>query len=230
MEHDDIIKIANIIAWLGWWIGAIFTGWTVFEMRKTRKEQEKPNLQIYLEESERWGSEIFLVIENIWLNPAFNVILSSDKNFQRLKSSSDEHNFLWNLGWFNEWISILAAWTKRKNSFTLLTEDYAEKINQKLIVKVKFEDSYGQNYVSHFPLSLAEYKWRLRLWVPAIEKISVSLVKIEKTLSEIAWNLKQIEVITQTKKEFIEDQVKIDKIMKNQIQNLENHFIKNNGK
>ncbi len=223
-----IIEFANVVAWIGWWIWAIFTWWTVFEIRRTRREQESPNVQIYLEESERWGSEIFLVVENIWLNPAFNVVLSSDKDFQRLKSSSDEHNFIRNLGWFNDGISILASWAKRKNSFTFLTDDYNEKINQKLLVTVKYADANRGEYVSDFPLSLSEYKGRLRLSEPAIDKIAGSLKKIEDSLLKIGTNWRKFEVVTQTKDEFIQEREyrhietekqikKLDDYQKNQV-------------
>lgn len=67
---------------------AIFAGWQVWEIRRTREEQARPFVVVDVQPSATWGNFLNLVVENVGTTVAHDVTLEFDPP---LRSSQDQY-------------------------------------------------------------------------------------------------------------------------------------------
>lgn len=175
------------------------TLWIIFEMRKETRQRERPRLNIYIKPREDFGSFIHLVIENNGLNGASDLSFSINPD---IDAGFDGKEKLSSLGIIKNGISFLEPQGKRDFMlFSLIGDDFHEKIKIKFTVSACYKDLHGKTYKEDFKVSFAEFEGMTRPQEPPIYKISNSLEKIEKNIGHLTSGVKKLQVITQTKKQ-----------------------------
>lgn len=210
---------SNIITALATVIYMIFTGWLIWETRKTRKLQEKPHIEIFVKRANSWWSMLDLVIKNIWYSGAYNIELDTDKDLNLLDNDIYRLKNLW---FFKNWISFLPVNWEIINTFTILSTNYSEKIKWKIHISCFYKDKFWETIKDVFLIDLSMFEDTFVPQEEPIYKIERSIWKIEKSLDKISRWFPKLNVVTQTKKEHTAEL--------KQKQDELNDFYKNNWK
>ncbi|MCH8518292.1 hypothetical protein LAT59_00805 [Candidatus Gracilibacteria bacterium] len=199
-NYSNIITALATVIYMG------FTGWLILETRKTRIMQEKPHIEIFVKRNEGWGSMLDLVIKNIGYSGAYNLKFEIDKNFNLLDNDEKDIYKLDNLGFFKNGIKFLPANGEISNLFTILSTNYAEKIKWKINISCCYNDKYGKKVKDSFLIDLSMFEDTFLPQEKPIYKIEKHLSKIEKNFHKLSTGFNIMRIITQTKKEYQEEQ------------------------
>ena len=181
----------------------IFTGWIIYEEKKTRKLQEQPHVDVYIERAPDYGSKIELIIENNGLSGAYDIKLECDSEFKCFSNSdSSKHNNIKNWGPFTNGIPFLPARGKRNYTLTMMTDNFEEKVKTTLNISIKYRDKYGEKHSKVFPIRFNEFENTLLPIEEPQFKTAKHLEAISKDLRNITSGWSKIFTITQSKEEY----------------------------
>jgi hypothetical protein len=207
METSDILMIifTGVIAIFTFFY-SICSWQLTKETRKARKTQTEPLVCIYLSPRESWIAWIDLTIENIGIGPAYDIHFTLSNN----NDSNEDYKLLSQMSCIQNGISFLAPSQKIKTFFTSLAEYNKENISP-INVKITYKNIYKEEYSSEYTINLSELLGIQQLGEPPLEKIAKNIEIIKSDIHSISHD-KEINVITQTKKQKIEsDTVRIKK-------------------
>lgn len=192
-----------------------FTGWLIWETRQARIMQEKPHVEIFVKRNEWWWSMLDLVIKNIGYSWAYNLEFEIDKNFNLLDNDEKDIYKLDNLWFFKNWIKFLPVNWEISNLFTILSTNYEEKIKWKINISCCYNDKYWKKIKECFLIDLSMFEDTFLPQEKPIYKIEKHLEKIEKNFQKLSTGFNKLRIITQTKKEYQQEQEKISKRFNN---------------
>lgn len=193
---NTIISVSTVIYML-------FTGWLIWETRVGRKQMQRPHIEVYFKRREDWGSMLELVIKNIWFSGAYDIKLSSSKDFDLLDNKEFPLSKLW---YFKNGISFLPVNAERTNSAIILSTDYEEKIKWKIEIYAEYKDWEWKTYKNTFLLDLSEFESSFLPKEDPKYNIEKHLKKISDDIHKFWTWFSKIRVISQDLKEFREEQ------------------------
>ncbi|WP_027375709.1 hypothetical protein [Kaistella palustris] len=154
------------------------------EARLTREHKDSPDINVYLKRAEADPSFIFVVFENIGLGYAKNVKFTIIQDFNCYHHQT--LNFS-NKGIIKYGKDNFAPSQKFEYFLTNLSDDYKNKIEEKIIIEVFYENIFKRKYTKTLNLELKELAGQSILKPPAdyIGRIAYELNEIKLILEKI---------------------------------------------
>jgi len=154
------------------------------EAKLTREHKDTPDINIYFKRAEADPSFIFVVIENIGLGYAKKV------KFKILQDFNYYHHEIFNLsnkGLITNGKDNFAPNQKIEYFFTDFSDNHEEKVKEKLIIQVEYENIFSKRYTKTINLELKELAGESILKPPAdyIGRIAHELKEIKSELKKI---------------------------------------------
>lgn len=178
---------------------AFITIYFIYETRTTRKEDqnarklaEQPQIDVFIERSDKNKSIIHLIIQNNGLTGAYNIRLFTEKGFLNKEFNSQEYNDIRNWGPFKNGIPFLPPKSKRSMVLTLLSNDYDRKMRSGFDINVSYEDSYEDKIEKTFFINFNEFENTLLTPENPIYTISDDLHSLSKSAELINNYLKRL--------------------------------------
>ena len=201
------MTISAVITALATVIYMLFTGWLIWETRKARELQERPQIDIYIQRARDWGSKLELFIENNGFTGAYDLKLQCSEDFQCFSSNGDQkHNKIRNWGPFTNGIPFLPPRGKRNYTLTYMTDNFEKKIKTELIIKAEYRSSKGKKFIEEFPIRFNEFENTLLPLEDPSFKMLKHLESIHKSLDRIASGRQKWRVIHQSEEQYREEQ------------------------
>ena len=202
----DIITVSAVITAGATAIYMLFTGWLIWETRKARESQERPQVDIYIQRARDWGNKIEFFIENNGFTGAHEIKLFCSQEFQCFSSNGNQkHNKIQNWGPFVNGIPFLPPRGKRNYTLTFMTDDFENKIKTELIIKAEYKDNKGKKYSLEFPIRFSEFENTLLPIEDPSFKIAKHLESIQKNIEKITSGWSKLRVIHQSKEQHQEE-------------------------
>lgn len=168
-----------------------------------RKVQTEPNLSIFMQPLEQSLSFIDLVIQNIGLGPAYNLIFKIDPDFEY-----ERGKLLSGRGFLKKGIGYLAPSQKIVCFLTSLFENRKSKLENSFKIRVKYENAMGIMYDDIFEIDFSELIGLERIGTPPIHKIADNIEKINNNIDRISSGFNRVKVIAYTKEDIEEEYAK----------------------
>ncbi len=154
------------------------------EAKLTREHKDTPDINIYFKRAEADASFIFIVFENIGLGYAKKV------KFKILQDFNFYHHKIFNLtnkGMIIHGKDNFAPNQRVEYFFTDFSQNHEEKLNEKLVIRVEYENIFSKKYVKTINLELRELAGESILKPPAdyIGRIAHELKEIKTILKKI---------------------------------------------
>ena len=158
----------------------VFLSWKlVKETKKMREEQIKPKVLIRLQPNEIWPNFFYLIIENTGLGVAKDIKFEIERDFELFKGS-----FLSDLGMVKNGIKYLVPRQKLQFFFTDIRDDFAEKKNTVIPIRIFYQDNFGNKYSEFFLIDFSPYIGLSWIGRPPIYNISKHLENINKEIEK----------------------------------------------
>ncbi|HEX8575187.1 MAG TPA: hypothetical protein VF677_02735 [Flavobacterium sp.] len=169
---DIIIAVSTLIT-------LVFTFFIVRESARMRRMYITPDISIYLGFAEASPTLLFLNVENYGFGAATKVkfkIIDDYKYYQ----SDDEH--LAKNGIFKNGLEYFYPRQKFRYFINSLADNNEEKIKERFLIEVKYQDLTGRKYKKIFDLKIVEYLGGSMITPPEtyVGRISYELEKIKK--------------------------------------------------
>lgn len=183
---SGVVSVATIVY-------AILTWQLVAETRQMRKAQTEPMVSVIVQPKEDWISFLDIIVQNIGLGPAYDIQFELNKDFKCF-----EGNYLGNIGVFRKGISYMAPAQKFQFFFTNMNENYDEKINSLLEIKVSYKNAIGSAHLETYVIDLSCFKGLTQLGEPPLCTIAKSVESMQKNIDHIAngWSRIKTQIYT----------------------------------
>ncbi len=162
-------------------------------------------MEVFLKRADDWWNMLELVIKNVWFSGAYDIKLSTNKDFDLLDNEKFPLSKLW---YFKNGISFLPVNAERTNSAIIMSQWYEEKIRWKIEINVEYKDSENKSYKNTFLLDLSEFE---NSFLPKEDpkfQIEKHLKKISEDIHKIQNGSWKLRIISQDVKEFRDEQSK----------------------
>ncbi len=152
MEQILILSFSGIVA-ISTVFYACLTSKLVKETKAIRILQFTPDVQVYLEKAETNPHLVYLIIENFGSGKALDVKFDITRDFKYYES---ERLKVANMGSFKYGLSSFYPKKRYKYFFTNLSNNFENKISDRMEVSVTFKDIFSNDYKQIFVLKIDE--------------------------------------------------------------------------
>lgn len=166
-------------------IYAVLTALLVSETARMRRAQTEPRLSAYFKPVEEHVNFGHLYIENIGLGPAFDIKLTIDSRGSIEGCKKLLNDFL-KMKSFERGANYLGPGQILRSRFTSMTEDYEEKIQAVLSIRLDYKCADGTKKAETFIVNFAELEGYGTFGTPSLYAIAQSIEKIQKDIHHLA--------------------------------------------
>jgi hypothetical protein len=159
------------------------------ENRELRSGMQRPELAVYVTAHEGWANFVNLVVENVGPGAAYDVRLSTDREF----TVGRDVDF-GSLGLFRHTLGFLAT---RQRIEHLLAVMVTELFKEQLEISAIYSDSQGEIYKKKFAINFAVFENIARPAKHPLYSLAGSLEKIQENLEKLATGSRKMQVLTE---------------------------------
>jgi len=230
LNLEKIIEGAEVTDWLIAISTIAYTCLTavlILENRKMRIQSEQPQIDIFTERGADFGGKLYLIIKNNGLGGAHDIQITIDDNLKFPQNVPERLQNLSNQGPFKNGIPFLAPKSQRELLLGIFMGDEFHKlIKYKSIIHTEYKNSANKKIKRDFVLSFVDLENTFLLPENPLFTISKTLEKLQKNIDRLITGSSKLRVITQTKKEYLEEEATRNEKHLKKVKEMENKLKK----
>lgn len=172
---------------------AILTWRLVSETQKMREMQIEPKMSIILQPREEWIGLLDLIIQNIGLGPAYDVLFTAEPDFY-----CDPKRPLSQVGIFQNGLPYLAPNQKYQFFLTSTADRYEELKKNPFFIHVTYKDCRDKMYTDKFYIDFGQFDGMLQLGKPPLHKIARDLEYLQRDIHRLSTGSSRAQVVAYT--------------------------------